>query len=142
MAPTQPAGTAPYPAASLHAPLNRTERATVIAYVQNYPGLSFGSWWHSLTKNSTSKYIEAGSAVWSIELDYLVLAYYNSVVKNGKGLPDEPSGTAAVTAVPGDVAGRILGYFTNSTLWTRVAEFAVGGVLLAVGANAMLRGKR
>lgn len=34
---------------------------------------------------------------------------------------------------------QFLGQLTNSNLWTRVAEFGIGGILLAVGLNAMLR---
>jgi hypothetical protein len=54
-----------------------------------------------------------------------------------EALPGNVDPFGAVT----DAASGIktaLGIFTNKNLWIRIAEFAVGAILLAIGANALI----
>jgi hypothetical protein len=68
---------------------------------------------------------------------------------NGSKNPVATGTTGAINAGTGVVQGAVdaskaipdfLGKLGNANLWIRVAEFAVGGIFVAIGVSAMLKG--
>jgi len=72
----------------------------------------------------------------------IITLYLQSIGKLPQ-LPTNDTGEAqpGVGPLPNPLAGiaAFLSTLTNPHLWVRVGEFAIGGILLAVGVNAMLK---
>jgi len=69
-----------------------------------------------------------------------VQAYPGQGTIGGVGQSASNALDAALTPI--QVLQKLASALTNANTWARVAEFAVGGILVAVGANAMLKGRK
>lgn len=70
----------------------------------------------------------------------LIEAYKGTYVLLNMKLPGIQGPVAAAKNALQDTSlGHFLGALSNGATWVRVAEFAVGGVLLAIGVNAFLK---
>lgn len=58
------------------------------------------------------------------------------------GLGQGASNAVDAALTPIQIFQKLASALTNANTWARVAEFAVGGILVAVGANAMLKGRK
>jgi len=145
LAPAPPSDST-YPTASkLHPPLSAVTKAGMYAYllahgytdndIKAYIAGSGGL----LSKVFTVPgYVASNSGASSASIDASFIEAYTAVQVGG-GFGKAPTSTVGPDLNPWDwVKGTLL----NGTLWTRVAEFAVGGILVAVGANAMLKGRK
>lgn len=134
---------APYPYNTLKGPLNAIQRAAVLAYIRQFFSQSVGGTAPSggLTSPNWTDFTSYS--------DQSVINEYNSIVGNTPTPPGADPGavTPGVGPVPGilnPLAGIVdtahfLGLLTKQSTWIRVAEFAIGGLLLAIGANAALK---
>ena len=95
---------------------------------------------------------QGGNTGWSIPEN--IKAQLPAIAKDGAqhGVSDDAlwlyyflAGTSGTVPTPGvDQAmavSQFIGKLSNGALWTRVAQFAVGGVLIGVGVNALFKGK-
>lgn len=147
LAPAPPSDSS-YPKASgLHPPLSAITKAGMYAYLLA----------HGYTDNDIATYVTSGNTVllpttqFSLagyvatnsnpafaSLDTAFIQAYASVQAGG-GFGHAGVKTVGPDLNPWDWVKNTL---LNGTLWARVGEFAVGGILIAVGANAMLKGRK
>lgn len=76
------------------------------------------------------------------EVANIVTLYLQSIGTIPQQPSQDPGEAIPSSAIPGPNIGSALDFLrllTNPHTWVRVAEFGIGAILLAVGANAMLR---
>lgn len=145
LAPAPPSDST-YPNASrLHPPLSAITKASVYAYLiaHGYTDSDITAYISSggflpTTIFSLPKYIASNSGPAAASIDSSFIEAYASVQAGG-GFGHSTPKTVGPNLNPWDwVRGTLL----NTALWTRVAEFAVGSILVAVGANAIVKGRK
>jgi|SRR5882724_10615672 len=136
-------------APSYHAPLSATQRTAVISWLESQGISSADILKHLQTEPVTGNkattldvYINAGHAVWAMELDYTLLEYEVQVKEHGQLPPLTPSGLGAITPVPGDVLSRALGAIGLPGGIVQIGEILVGLIIVGVAVSAMMKGRR
>lgn len=115
---------APYDPSSLTAPLTPTQRAKISSWMTKEMLLSGAKW----------KKKPVSDADWITAYSDLVntMLTVQDKIKHGPG-----------TSIPGLSGIEAIGNFFNKLgkgqTWVRIAEFTAGGILLAVGINAMMK---
>jgi hypothetical protein len=150
--PTSREATAPYPVNSLKAPLTLAQRTKVISFIVsngeslfdifNYVGLGLGALFPgAITDAQGTSLLNKGN------YDTKLIAMYNSIVQGGNFIySGDPNDTVHTPYTgPGsslvhgtEDIGTFLGQLSNPELWTRVAEGAIGIILLAIGFHAIV----
>lgn len=151
------ANPAPFPLNSLKAPLTDAQAAALKTWARGQP-----------SAENTSYKGTAPNRVWHVDVltytDQDMIDWYNdpqgtpipSILHQAGGMitGQNPVNNAIVGAAPvpdtinaannvvsaAESTGQFLGKLSNPNLWVRVAEFAVGGILLAVAAASVLKG--
>lgn len=145
LAPAPPSDSS-YPNASgLHPPLSAITKAGMYAYLitHGYTDSDITAYVSSgaflpTTSFSITSYVASNSGPAAASIDASFIQAY-AAVQAGGGFGHTTPKTVGPDLNPWDwVKGTLL----NGALWTRVAEFAIGGILVAVGANAMLKGRK
>jgi hypothetical protein len=113
---------------TLHPPLSRVDRgslATWIVATTFYLGTLAGDHSSDITMADMNK-----------SSDQSILDTYGVLVLASRGKENMPSPSIIDRAKS---VGDFLGILSKGSTWTRVAEFAIGGLLIAIGANAALK---
>lgn len=134
----------PYPYNTVHTPLSSVEKSVILAYLKQFWAVSAGGTDPSggLTSPTFPDFTNYSAQS--------IINAYNSIVGNTPTPPGADPGTAQAGIGPvGNLVPGITNPFKSVTdflnvlgkqeTWIRVAEFAIGGLLLAIGINAMLR---
>lgn len=120
----------PYDPSTLKAPLTTTQRAAILAWLQAYAAVLLA------TGQATGKFTDS-TATPDAQLlkDYTTAASLHGFQTTGITGPSVPS-------VPNPLSGveAFLSDLENKSLWIRVAEFTVGGLLLAIGTYGVVKG--
>ena len=116
---------------SFHAPLSKSQRTKLINAI--------------LAAEQASGSHIASKSFLEGEKDQPLIDLYTTIYQVVQGKPpprnfDIP-GTGTLNDVVNGTAG-LIGKLTDANTWVRVAEFAVGGVLLGVAVNGALKGRR